>query len=130
MPCLLRNKQKAVFESMEKPFYKTRKINGCCPIRSGTDAKTACRELCGANCDGARIECGDRALAEEVQDLLEPSIPRPRLGNTVFLPNLSDLTTFLGDRLSHIRWLKPTIFVPLKLFLRRALYKFVLGCHR
>jgi hypothetical protein len=28
-------------------------------------------------------------------------------------PNLSDLTTFLGDRLSHIRWLKPTIFVPL-----------------
>ena len=26
-------------------------------------------------------------------------------------PNLSDLTTSLGDRLSHIRWLKPTIFV-------------------
>jgi hypothetical protein len=30
----------------------------------------------------ARIEWGDRALAEEVQDLLERSIPRPRLGNT------------------------------------------------
>ena len=26
-------------------------------------------------------------------------------------PNLSGLTTFLGDRFSHIRWLKPTIFV-------------------
>lgn len=30
----------------------------------------------------ARIEWGDRALAEEVQDLLEGSVPRPRLGNT------------------------------------------------
>jgi len=30
----------------------------------------------------ARIEWGDRALAEEVQDLLERSVPRPRLGNT------------------------------------------------
>ncbi len=30
----------------------------------------------------ARIEWGGRALAEEVQDLLECSVPRPRLGNT------------------------------------------------
>jgi hypothetical protein len=31
--------------------------------------------------------------------------------------NLSDLTTFLGHRLSHIRWLKPTIFVRSETFL-------------
>jgi len=37
----------------------------------------------------ARIEWGDRALAEEVQDLLERSIPRPRLGNTWSPPNLT-----------------------------------------
>jgi len=29
-----------------------------------------------------RIEWGDRALAEEVQNLLERSVPRSRLGNT------------------------------------------------
>jgi hypothetical protein len=30
----------------------------------------------------ARMEWDDRALAEEVQDLLERSVPRPRLGNS------------------------------------------------
>ena len=38
-----------------------------------------------------RIEWGDRALAEEVQDLLERSVPRPRLGNTCMLTSLSQL---------------------------------------
>jgi hypothetical protein len=36
-----------------------------------------------------------------------------RWGNIRCPPNLSNLTTFLGDRVSHIRWLKPTLFVPL-----------------
>jgi|GEM_PF-2193828 len=35
-----------------------------------------------------RIEWGDRALAEEVQDLLERSVPRPRLENTCMLTSL------------------------------------------
>jgi hypothetical protein len=39
----------------------------------------------------ARIEWGDQVLAEEVQDLLERSVPRPRLGNTCMLTSLSRL---------------------------------------
>jgi hypothetical protein len=36
----------------------------------------------------ARIEWGDRALAEEVQNLLECSVPRSRLGNPDMLMTL------------------------------------------
>ncbi|CAA9374521.1 hypothetical protein AVDCRST_MAG84-4605 [uncultured Microcoleus sp.] len=41
------------------------------------------------------------------------TVSSSRWGNTLCPPNLSDLTTFLGARVSHIGWLKPTIFVAL-----------------
>lgn len=57
-----------------------------------TDAKTACRNSAEQIAAAiARIEWGDRTLAEEVQDLLERSVPRPRLGNTCMLTSLSGL---------------------------------------